>query len=185
MIIEFGHFALVLAFAVALFQTAMPLYGATVGNHAIMRTAGPASFLQLLLLLISFAALTKAYVTSDFSVHNVWANSHSAKPFIYKVSGVWGNHEGSMLLWVLILAAFGAAVGLFGGNLPPGLKARVLSVQGSISVAFLLFLITVSNPFTRIDIKSNINQGRKFAEIPTGLEEFEDGLLFYGDFCLP
>ncbi len=149
MIIEFGHFALVLALIVAVYQTVVPLYGAANGNVALMRGAAPASYLQLFLLAIAFAALTKAYVTSDFSVHNVWANSHSAKPLIYKISGVWGNHEGSMLLWVLILAAFGAAVGLFGGNLPPGLKARVLAVQGSISVAFLLFLVTVSNPFAR------------------------------------
>ncbi len=150
MIVEFGHFALLLALAVAIYQTAVPLYGAATGNAALMRVAGPASLLQCLLVLISFAALTKAYLTSDFSVHNVWANSHSAKPMLYKFSGVWGNHEGSMLLWVLILAVFGAAVGVFGSNLPPALKARVLAVQGSISVAFLLFLITVSNPFLRI-----------------------------------
>ena len=151
MIIEFGHFALLLAFAVALFQMAVPLYGAARTNTALMRVAAPASIAQLFLLAIAFAALTKAYVTSDFSVHNVWANSHSAKPILYKISGVWGNHEGSMLLWVLILALFGAMVGLFGGNLPPALKARVLAVQGSISVAFLAFVITVSNPFNRIN----------------------------------
>ena len=91
-----------------------------------------------------------AYVTSDFSVANVAANSHSAKPLIYKISGVWGNHEGSMLLWVLILALFGAAVAAFGRNLPPTLSANVLSVQASIAVAFLLFILLTSNPFLRI-----------------------------------
>ncbi len=151
MIVELGHFALLLAFAVSLYQMAVPLYGAGTANERLMRVAGPASIAQFLLLVISFAALTKAYVTSDFSVHNVWANSHSAKPMLYKISGVWGNHEGSMLLWVLILALFGAMVGIFGGNLPPTLKARVLAVQGSISVAFLAFVITVSNPFNRIN----------------------------------
>jgi cytochrome c-type biogenesis protein CcmF len=150
-IVELGHFALLLAFAVSLYQTAVPLYGASTANQGLMRVAGPASIAQFLLLVVSFAALTKAYVTSDFSVHNVWANSHSAKPMLYKISGVWGNHEGSMLLWVLILALFGAMVGIFGGNLPPALKARVLAVQGSISVAFLAFVITVSNPFNRIN----------------------------------
>jgi cytochrome c-type biogenesis protein CcmF len=91
-----------------------------------------------------------AYVVSDFSVENVYLNSHSAKPLIYRISGTWGNHEGSMLLWVLILAVFGAAVPLFGSNLPPTLKARVLGVQASIALAFLLFIVLTSNPFLRL-----------------------------------
>src|SRR3990170_1097184 len=118
MIAEIGHFALVLAFALALYQTVVPLYGAWRGDGALMRTALPAAFSQLALIFVAFAALTLAYVTSDFTVHNVWANSHTAKPLIYKLAGVWGNHEGSMVLWVLILALFGAAVALFGSNLP-------------------------------------------------------------------
>jgi cytochrome c-type biogenesis protein CcmF len=107
--------------------------------------------MQFVLVLIAFAALTVAYVTSDFSVANVWQNSHSAKPMLYKISGVWGNHEGSMVLWVLILALFGAGVATYGNNLPPGLKANVLAVQGSIAAAFLLFIVTTSNPFIRLD----------------------------------
>ncbi|HYD29912.1 MAG TPA: heme lyase CcmF/NrfE family subunit, partial [Azospirillaceae bacterium] len=95
--------------------------------------------------------LTHAHVVSDFSVLNVVENSHSTKPMLYKVSGVWGNHEGSMLLWVLILALFGALVAQFGRNLPPTLKSRVLGVQGLISVGFLLFILITSNPFTRVD----------------------------------
>ena len=106
---------------------------------------------QLLLLITAFLALMHAYVTSDFSVVNVASNSHSTKPLIYKISGVWGNHEGSMLLWVLILALFGAAVAAFGNNLPPTLKANVLAVQASIALAFLLFIAFTSDPFTRLD----------------------------------
>ncbi|MGK3885411.1 heme lyase NrfEFG subunit NrfE, partial [Enterococcus faecium] len=90
-----------------------------------------------------------AYVSSDFSVLNVAANSHSTKPLIYKIAGVWGNHEGSMLLWVLILALFGAAVAVFGTNLPLSLKALVLSVQGLIGLAFHAFILLTSNPFLR------------------------------------
>src|SRR5690349_7092867 len=116
-----------------------------------MQAAVPAALCQLALIAFAFAALTWSYVNSDFSLANVYANSHTAKPLIYKISGVWGNHEGSMLLWVLILALNGAAVALAGGTLPPGLKARVLAVQGSIGVAFLLFIIIASNPFDRLD----------------------------------
>ena len=116
----------------------------------LMAVAEPAALAQLSLIALSFLALTHAYVTSDFSVETVWANSHSAKPLIYKISGVWGNHEGSMLLWVLILAIFGAAVALFGGNLPATLRANVLAVQAGIAVAFLLFIVLASNPFARI-----------------------------------
>ncbi|KAB2911625.1 MAG: heme lyase CcmF/NrfE family subunit [Hyphomicrobiaceae bacterium] len=150
MIVELGHFALVLALAIALVQMVLPLWGAQTRDVRLMGMAEPAALSQLTLLLISFLALTHAYVTSDFSVENVWANSHSLKPLLYKISGVWGNHEGSMLLWVLILAAFGAAVALFGGNLPARLRANVLGVQAVIAVAFLLFIIFASNPFTRI-----------------------------------
>ena len=90
------------------------------------------------------------YVRSDFSVANVFENSHSLKPLIYKITGVWGNHEGSMLLWVLILSLFGAMVAVFGGNLPARLKANVLSVQSWIAVAFILFILLTSNPFLRL-----------------------------------
>jgi cytochrome c-type biogenesis protein CcmF len=150
MIVEIGHFAVVLALVVALAQMALPAWGARIGDGRLMRVAEPAAFAQLALLAIAFLALTYAYVTSDFSVKNVWANSHSEKPLIYRISGVWGNHEGSMLLWVLILALFGAAVAFFGGNLPASLRANVLAVQAAIGVAFLLFIVVASNPFARI-----------------------------------
>ena len=151
MIAEIGHFALVLALAFAIFQSVVPLVGAQRGDAAMMRTAVPSAILQFLFIVLAFAALTVAFVTSDFSVKNVWDNSYSAKPLIYKISGVWGNHEGSMVLWVLILALFGAAVAVFGRTLPAGLRARVLSVQGMIGVAFLLFIVITSNPFVRLD----------------------------------
>ena len=106
---------------------------------------------QLGLLMVAFLSLINAHVSSDFSVANVVANSHSTKPLIYRISGVWGNHEGSMVLWVLILALFGGVVAAFGRNLPPTLKANVLAVQASIAVAFVLFILFTSNPFLRVD----------------------------------
>ena len=150
MIVELGHFALVLALVVSGIQMAVPLWGARIGEARYLAVAVPASLAQLALLGLSFLALTYAYVTSDFSVANVWANSHSAKPMLYKISGVWGNHEGSMLLWVLMLALFGALVALFGTNLPMRLRAVVLAIQGSIGFAFLAFIIATSNPFLRL-----------------------------------
>ena len=150
MIVELGHFALTLAVVVALVQTIAPLVARRSGYGALMALAAPAAVIQLLLTATAFLALMHAYVVSDFSVENVWANSHSAKPLIYRISGTWGNHEGSMLLWVLILAAYGAAVAVFGRNLPTTLKSLVLSAQASIAVAFGLFILITSNPFLRI-----------------------------------
>ena len=150
MIAELGHFALILAFMVAIYQMTVPMIGAAKGWHGWMDSARPAAMAQLLLMVISFGALTIAFITSDFSVLLVYENSHTLKPMLYKISGVWGNHEGSMLLWVLILALFGAAAALFGGNLPPSLRARVLGVQASVSVAFYAFIIFTSNPFWRM-----------------------------------
>jgi cytochrome c-type biogenesis protein CcmF len=150
MIVELGHFALVLAFAVALVQMVLPMVGAQRGWRGWMGVAEPAAKAQVLLVGFSFAALTYAFVTSDFSVRLVTLNSHTAKPMLYKVTGVWGNHEGSMLLWVLILALFGAAVAVFGAQLPRSLRARVLGVQGAVGVAFLAFILFTSNPFLRL-----------------------------------
>ena len=124
MIAEIGHFALILATGVALYQFLVPLLGAYRGDAGLMRSGISAALLQLGLIAIAFAVLTHAYIVSDFSVQNVFENSHSAKPLLYKISGVWGNHEGSMILWVLILALYGAAVALFGHNLPLELRAR-------------------------------------------------------------
>jgi cytochrome c-type biogenesis protein CcmF len=151
MIAETGHYALILALGVAIVQAVLPIAGARLRDPQLAAVAAPAAQMQFILVAMAFIALTTAYVTSDFSVANVVQNSHSAKPMLYKISGVWGNHEGSMVLWVLILALFGAAVATYGNNLPRGLKANVLAVQGSIAAAFLLFIVTTSNPFTRLD----------------------------------
>ena len=152
MTVELGHFALVLALAMSLVQSVLPIVGARTGSLRLMDTGPATAVATLALLSLSFAALTTAYVTSDFSVANVVQNSHSLKPMIYKITGVWGNHEGSMLLWVLILALFGATVALFGKDLPASLRANVLSVQAWITGAFLLFIIFTSNPFLRLDV---------------------------------
>ena len=152
MLNEIGHFTLLLAFCVALIQATVPLFGANKGRTDLMAIAESSANLQFALLLASFAALTHAFVTSDFSVKLVVLNSHSLKPMLYKVTGVWGNHEGSMLLWVLILSLFGASASWFGKSLPILLKTRVLSVQGAIGVAFLAFIIFTSNPFERMQI---------------------------------
>ena len=149
-IAEVGHYALVLALALALVQAIVPLLGARCGDHALMDVARSTALAQLLFVAVSFAALTTLYVVSDFSVVNVFENSHSTKPLLYKITGVWGNHEGSMLLWVLILALFGALVAAFGNNLPLTLRAHVLAVQGWIAGAFYLFILLTSNPFLRI-----------------------------------
>ena len=151
MIAEIGHYALVLALACALAQGSLPMFGAHNGEAAWMALARPAALAQLAFVALAFGTLVHVFVTSDFSVELVWRNSHSAKPLLYKISGVWGNHEGSMVLWVLILAIYGSAVALFGSNLPATLQARVLGVQAWIAAGFLLFILLTSNPFTRLD----------------------------------
>ena len=131
-----------------------PVDGADLGarwrDPALMNVARSTALAQLLFVGLSFLALTTLYVTSDFSVANVFENSHSAKPLLYKITGVWGNHEGSMLLWVSILALFGGLVAAFGNNLPLSLRANVLAVQGWIASAFYLFILMTSNPFLRL-----------------------------------
>ena len=150
MIAEAGHYALVLALGLALIQSVVPVIGARRGDIALMELARSTALAQLLFVGASFALLTALHVTSDFSVVNVFENSHSAKPLIYKITGVWGNHEGSMLLWVAILALFGALVAAFGNNLPVSLRAHVLAVQAWVAAAFYLFILLTSNPFARI-----------------------------------
>ncbi|MEM6659993.1 MAG: heme lyase CcmF/NrfE family subunit [Pseudomonadota bacterium] len=152
MITELGHFALILAFFVAMVQSVVPLIGAAKRWPGWMAFSEPAAISQFLLTAFSFAALMWAFITSDFSLRIVVENSHSAKPMIYKISGTWGNHEGSMLLWVLIVTLFGAMAAIFGGGLPPTLKARVLAVQSAVGVAFFAFILFTSNPFDRLAV---------------------------------
>ncbi|WP_240232920.1 heme lyase CcmF/NrfE family subunit [Devosia lacusdianchii] len=149
MSIELGHFALILAFAVATVSA--------IGGYAFWRSGqrlalvlSQAAVLQFVLVAVAFAALIQAFVTSDFSLLLAVENSHSLKPLIFKISGVWGNHEGSMVLWILILVAFGAMVAAFGRRLPADLLALVLATQSLLTAAFAGFTIFTSNPFARI-----------------------------------
>jgi len=147
---ELGHFALVLALGLALIQSIVPVIGVHRRDGSLMRLASSTALAQFVFVALSFLALTACYVTSDFSVATIYENSHSMMPLVYKFTSVWGNHEGSMLLWVLILSLFGALVALFGNNLPAALKAHVLAVQSWIACAFYLFILLTSNPFLRL-----------------------------------
>jgi cytochrome c-type biogenesis protein CcmF len=147
---ELGHYALMLALGLALIQGTMPIVGTRTNDAALMSIAVPAAIAQFAFVAMAFIALAACYVTSDFSVFNVYENSNSQMPLIYRLTSIWGNHEGSMMLWVSILAFFGALVAVFGGNLPPVLKANALAVQAWIAAAFELFILTTSNPFLRI-----------------------------------
>jgi cytochrome c-type biogenesis protein CcmF len=149
-IAELGHYALMLALGLALIQGSMPIVGTRTDDQSLVSIAAPAALAQFAFVALSFAALATCYVTSDFSVLNVYENSNSAMPLMYRLTSVWGNHEGSMMLWVFILALFGALVAAFGGNLPVKLKANALAVQAWIAAAFQLFILSTSNPFLRI-----------------------------------
>ena len=159
MSVELGHFALILAFALSLAQVILPLWGVFTRDPILIGTARPAAFGTFLFVGMAYLALTFAYVQSDFSVVNVVANSHSAKPLLYKISGVWSNHEGSMMLWVLILAIFAALLAWRGAGMPERLLASVLAVQGAIASAFLIFVILTSNPFLRMTPVAPEGQG--------------------------
>ena len=150
MIIELGHFFLALALSISIFQFLLPALGVKFNSYGMMRSASIAAFISFILVFLSFLSLVYAYITSDFSVSLVAKNSHSLKPLIYKISGVWGNHEGSLLLWVLILTFYSAAVAILGRRLPLKLISLVLSCQGLIAVAFISFILFTSNPFIRL-----------------------------------
>ena len=128
----------------------VPIVGTRSDDPTLISVAAPTALAQFFFVALSFGALTACYVTSDFSVYNVYENSNSAMPLLYRFTSVWGNHEGSMMLWIFILALFGALVAAFGSNLPVKLKANALAVQAWIAAAFELFILTTSNPFLRI-----------------------------------
>ena len=150
MIPELGHLALILALLLAIAQATLPLTGSLTGNRPWMTMARPLAFGQFVLIAIAFAALAEAFLTSDFSVLYVTQHSNSLLPDLFKLSAVWGGHEGSLLLWVLFMAAWGAAVAIFSRNLPLPVVARVISVQGMVAIGFLLFMLLTSNPFERL-----------------------------------
>ena len=149
MLPELGHFALILALVLALALATLPLIGAAKNNVALMALARPAATGQFVFVALAFAILTHAFVVQDFSVAYVAQNSNSLLPVPYRFSAVWGAHEGSLLLWVLVLALWTLAVAIFSRSLPQIVVARVLGVLGIISVGFLLFTLLTSNPFTR------------------------------------
>ncbi|MCF8473330.1 MAG: heme lyase CcmF/NrfE family subunit [Emcibacter sp.] len=150
MIAELGHYFLILALGLTFIQAIFPLIGASRNDGRIMMMGESAAYGQFFFCLLAFLALTYSYIISDFSVAVVARNSHSLKPLLYKISGVWGNHEGSVLLWVTFLALFGAMVAYFGRNLPKTLQARVLGIQALIGLGFYLFMLLTSNPFDRL-----------------------------------
>ncbi len=147
MIPEIGHFALILALSLALFQGIVPLIGAHKNDAALMGSARTAAAGQLVFVVLAYACLTWAFLQSDFSVAYVANHSQLALPTVYKVAAVWGGHEGSVLLWILLLSCWTAAVGRFSRTLPDVFVARVIGVLGLLSVGFLLFSLMTSNPF--------------------------------------
>ncbi|HEY3025806.1 MAG TPA: heme lyase CcmF/NrfE family subunit [Pyrinomonadaceae bacterium] len=149
MIPEIGQFALIIALLLALTQATVPLIGAARGNRSWMALAAPAGQAQFIFVAIAFCCLGYSFITNDFSVLNVATNSNSQLPLHYRLAATWGSHEGSLLLWVLMLGLWTAAVSLFSKHLPEDMLARVLSVMGVISVGFLLFMLVTSNPFAR------------------------------------
>ena len=150
MVTEFGHFLLALSLSISLIQFLIPAIGVKINSINMMKTASLSAYLSFIFVLLSFLALLWAYITSDFSVALVAKNSHSLKPLIYKISGLWGNHEGSLLLWILILTFYSAAISYLGKRLPLKLVSLVLSIQGLIAVAFISFILFTSNPFIRV-----------------------------------
>ena len=150
MIPEIGHFALILALSVAVIQGVFPLWGSMSNKPQWVSMVKPAAYGQLFFLVISFACLTYAFITNDFSVKYVANNSNTQMPTMFRVSAVWGAHEGSLLLWAMILSIWGAAVAFFSKGIPPIMLARVLSIMGLIGVGFMLFVIVTSNPFERL-----------------------------------
>src|SRR5215470_466684 len=150
MIAELGHYALMLALGLALIQAIMPIVGTRTNDPVLMNMATPIAIAHFAFVAMASTALAIVYVISDFSVENVYENSNSQMPFMNRLTSIWGNHEGSMMLWVSILTFFGALVAVFGGNLPAVLKANALAVQAWIAAAFHLFILTTSNPFVRI-----------------------------------
>jgi cytochrome c-type biogenesis protein CcmF len=150
MIPELGHFALILALLVALVQGIVPMIGAARRDGPLMGVAVPAARAQFALVALAFGCLAYSFVTSDFSVENVALHSNSQLPAHYRFAATWGSHEGSLLLWSLMLAGWGATVTVFSRNVPETLRVRVLAVMGLVAVGFLLFLLATSNPFARL-----------------------------------
>ena len=150
MIPEIGQFALIIALALALIQAILPMVGASRGNQSWVAVAAPAGQAQFIFIAIAFSCLAYSFITNDFSVLNVATNSNSRLPLHYRLAATWGSHEGSLLLWSLMLSLWTVAVSLFSKHLPREMVARVLSVMGMVSIGFILFMLLTSNPFDRL-----------------------------------
>src|SRR5256712_12013362 len=151
MVPEIGQFALIVALLLAAIQATLPMIGARIGNRAWMATGTSAGQAQFIFLAIAFGCLAFSFITNDYSVLNVASNSNSQLPAHYRLAATWGSHEGSLLLWSLILGLWTVAVTLFSRHLPEDMIARVLSVMGIISIGFLLFMLLTSDPFVRLN----------------------------------
>ncbi|MEW8211200.1 MAG: cytochrome c biogenesis protein CcsA, partial [Candidatus Thiodiazotropha taylori] len=149
MIPELGHFALILALCLAVTQAIVPLVGSYTGNNAWMAASRSLAWGQFVFLTISLLILTNAFLSNDFSVVYVAQHGNTKLPDIYKISAVWGAHEGSLLLWAFLLAAWSVAIAAFSRNLPLEMVSRVLAVMGMVSIGFMLFMLLTSNPFDR------------------------------------
>src|SRR4030095_238020 len=147
MLPEIGQFALIVALMLALVQASLPLVGAAKGIPQLVALARPTAQAQFIFVTIAISILAYSFITNDFSVLNVAQNSNSQLPLQYRLAATWGSHEGSLLLWVLMLGLWTTAVSLFSHHLPDDMVARVLGVMGVISVGFLLFMLLTSNPF--------------------------------------
>jgi len=152
MIVEVGHFALILALAFALLQVSLPTLGIIKNNTALTQLAKPLLWGHFFWIIVSFAVLMNAFIVDDFSVKYVANNSNTELPDIFKISAVWGAHEGSLLLWTMILAGWSVAVSIFSKRLPNEVVNHILIILGFISIGFLLFLLLTSNPFERLDM---------------------------------
>lgn len=150
MLAELGHILLITAFIIAVLQSILPMWGAKSDHDGLMKFGDRAALLQCLALIGAYGLLTAAFISFDFSLRLTATHSHSETPLMYRITGVWSNHEGSMMLWVLILSIYGAMVPIFGRHLPKSLKARAIAIQGFLSAGFLSFTILTSNPFERL-----------------------------------
>ena len=146
MIPELGQISLILSLIIAVLMASVPLWGAQANNSSLMRTARPLAHAQLFFIVLAFALLTYSFTVHDFSVAYIQKNSNTLLPFAYQISAVWGAHEGSLLLWIMILAIWTSAVAIFSKQLPEHVISRVLAVMGMISVGFIAFTIFTSNP---------------------------------------
>src|SRR5882762_9394596 len=160
MIPEIGQFALIMALLLALTQATIPLIGAANGNRTWIAVAAPAGQAQFIFVAIAFCCLAYSFITNDFSVLNVATNSNSQLPVHYRLAATWGSHEGSLLLWTLMLGLWTTAVSLFSRHLPDVMVARVLSVMGIISTGFLLFILTNGFEVTSINNRNPVMVAR-------------------------